>query len=58
MAAASPIPNGPFSVSTHRGGRAFIVALNEVILADLLGNRRMKQQFKQIDIASIDSSPR
>jgi Rrf2 family nitric oxide-sensitive transcriptional repressor len=33
-----------------RGSRAFIAALNEVTLADLLQERRMKQQFKNIDI--------
>lgn len=33
-----------------RAGRAFIVALNEATLADLLNDRRMKQQFKNVDI--------
>jgi Rrf2 family nitric oxide-sensitive transcriptional repressor len=39
-----------------RGGRAFIAALNEVTLADLLVDRQMKQQFKRIDFASGDGT--
>jgi Rrf2 family transcriptional regulator, nitric oxide-sensitive transcriptional repressor len=32
-----------------RGSRAFIATLNEVTLADLLGDRQMKQQFSRVD---------
>jgi len=38
-----------------RGGRAFIAALNEVTLADLLEDRQMKRQFKRIDFASAEN---
>jgi len=51
-------PGCSLKAALDRGGRAFIAALNEVTLADLLGNRKMKQQFKRIDIASIDRRPR
>ena len=33
-----------------RAARAFIASMNEVTLADLIGNARMRQQFKSIDI--------
>jgi Rrf2 family nitric oxide-sensitive transcriptional repressor len=33
-----------------RAARAFIVSLNEVTLADLMGDAQMRQQFKAIDI--------
>lgn len=32
-----------------RGARAFIAALNDVTLADLLDDRRMKLQFRRVD---------
>jgi Rrf2 family transcriptional regulator, nitric oxide-sensitive transcriptional repressor len=41
-----------------RGSRAFIATLNEVTLADLLGDRQMKQQFKRVDLASTDGPRR
>jgi len=51
-------PGCSLKMALDRGSRAFIAALNEVTLADLLGDRQMKQQFKRIDIASIDRSRR
>jgi Rrf2 family transcriptional regulator, nitric oxide-sensitive transcriptional repressor len=36
------------------GSRAFIGALDEFTLAQLLGSRRMQRQFRQIDIARAD----
>ena len=40
-----------------RAGRAFIAALDEVTLADLLNDRGMKQQFKNIEI-EVRTRPR
>jgi len=44
-------PGCSLKVALDRGSRAFVDALNEVTLADLLQARQMKQQFKSIDIA-------
>jgi Rrf2 family nitric oxide-sensitive transcriptional repressor len=41
----------------NRGSRAFIGALNEVTLADLLGSRRMRQQFEDVDLARTERQP-
>jgi Rrf2 family nitric oxide-sensitive transcriptional repressor len=43
-------PGCSLKAALDRGSDAFIAALNEVTLADLFGSRRMKQQFKRIDI--------
>jgi len=43
-------PRCALKVALDRGGRAFIAALNEVTLADLLADRAMQQQFKRIEI--------
>lgn len=47
-------PGCSLKVALDRGSRAFIAALNEVTLADLLQKRRMKQQFKDIAITIGD----
>lgn len=44
-------PGCSLKVALDRATRAFLATLNEVTLADLLHNRRMKQQFKNIRIA-------
>ena len=46
------LPGCSLKRALDRGSRAFITTLNEVTLADLLEDRRMKQQFKRIDSAS------
>jgi len=43
-------PGCSLKTALDRAGRAFIAALNEVTLADLLNDRGMKQQFKGIEI--------
>lgn len=47
-------PGCSLKAALDRGGRAFIAALNEVTLADLLDDPRMRRQFRQIDIR-VDS---
>ena len=44
-------PGCSLKTALDRAGRAFIAALNEVTLADLLNDRGMRQQFKNIEIA-------
>lgn len=48
-------PGCSLKVALDRGGRAFIATLNEVTLADLLGDRRMRQQFRRIDITEVQT---
>ena len=43
-------PGCSLKLTLDRAGRAFIASLNEVTLADLMGDARMRQQFKTIDI--------
>ncbi|MGH8462238.1 MAG: RrF2 family transcriptional regulator [Stenotrophobium sp.] len=45
-------PACSLKAALDRGSRAFITAVNEVTLEDLLGNREMKRQFKIVDGAS------
>lgn len=45
-------PACSLKAALDRGSRAFIATLNEVTLADLLGDRAMKRQFKIVDLAS------
>jgi Rrf2 family nitric oxide-sensitive transcriptional repressor len=46
-------PGCSLKAALDRAARAFIDALNEVTLADLLDDRRMRRQFKQIDIVPL-----
>jgi len=46
-------PGCSLKTALDRAGRAFIAALNEVTLADLLNDRGMMQQFKNIEIKEI-----
>ena len=50
-------PGCSLKAALDRGSRAFLAALNEVTLADLLHDPRMKRQFKNIAIA-IDERAR
>jgi Rrf2 family nitric oxide-sensitive transcriptional repressor len=43
-------PGCSLKTALDSAGRAFIAALNEVTLADLLKDRSMQQQFKNIEI--------
>ncbi len=45
------LPGGSLKTALDRGARAFVAAMNEFTLADLLANRGMKKQFKNLDIA-------
>ena len=46
-----PLQHGcSLKTALDRASRAFVATLNEVTLADLMDNRGMKQQFKNIDI--------
>ena len=47
-------PECSLKLALDSGSRAFIGALDEFTLADLLGSRRMQRQFRQIDIARAD----
>ncbi|MGH8505795.1 MAG: RrF2 family transcriptional regulator [Stenotrophobium sp.] len=42
-------PACSLKTALDRGGRAFIAELNEVTLADLLGDKQMKRQFRIVD---------
>ncbi|HEY8011578.1 MAG TPA: Rrf2 family transcriptional regulator [Rudaea sp.] len=42
-------PGCSLKTALNRGSRAFIATLNEVTLADLLGNTEMKRQFRVVD---------
>jgi Rrf2 family nitric oxide-sensitive transcriptional repressor len=44
-------PACSLKTALNRAGRAFIAALNEVTLADLLGDAGMRRQFKRVDAA-------
>ena len=48
-------PGCSLKVALDRGGRAFIATLNEVTLSDLLGDRRMRQQFRRIEITEAQT---
>lgn len=48
-------PGCSLKAALDRGSRAFIGALNDVTLADLLDSRRMRRQF--IDIDKVQFSP-
>lgn len=50
-AACVLLPGCSLKSTLDRAGRAFIAALDEATLADLLGSRRMEQQFR--DVARI-----
>jgi len=43
-------PGCSLKAALDRAGSAFVDSLNEVTLADLMGNARMRRQFKAIDI--------
>lgn len=43
-------PGCSLKTAFDRAGRAFVATLNEVTLADLMEDRGMKQQFKNIEI--------
>jgi Rrf2 family nitric oxide-sensitive transcriptional repressor len=45
------LPGCSLKTALDRGARAFVAAMNEFTLADLLANRGMKKQFKNLDIA-------
>jgi len=45
-------------LALNRARSAFIDALNQTTLADLLGHRRMKHQFRSIDISSQSAGGR
>lgn len=47
-------PGCSLKAALARGSRAFISALNETTLADLLGDRRMQRQFARIAIVSAE----
>jgi Rrf2 family nitric oxide-sensitive transcriptional repressor len=51
------LPGCALKATLDRGSRAFIAALNEVTLADLLHNPRMKRRFKRIDFMRSDRLP-
>jgi Rrf2 family transcriptional regulator, nitric oxide-sensitive transcriptional repressor len=42
-------PGCSLKIALDRAGRAFVASLNEVTLADLLGNARMQRQFRAVD---------
>lgn len=46
-------PRCSLKAALDRGGRAFIAALNEVTLADLVADRAMRRQFRRIDIRAL-----
>jgi Rrf2 family transcriptional regulator, nitric oxide-sensitive transcriptional repressor len=52
------LPGCSLKAALDRGSRAFIAALNEVTLADLLHNPQMKQQLKRIDFSRSDGPRR
>jgi Rrf2 family transcriptional regulator, nitric oxide-sensitive transcriptional repressor len=43
-------PGCSLKAALDRGRRAFITALNEVTLADLLDDRRMRRQLRSVDL--------
>lgn len=45
------LPGCSLKTALDRASTAFIASLNEVTLADLLRNRGMRQQFRNVDIA-------
>ncbi|HET8610753.1 MAG TPA: Rrf2 family transcriptional regulator [Burkholderiales bacterium] len=45
------LPGCSLKTALDRGARAFVAAMNEFTLADLLANRGMKKQFRNLDIA-------
>lgn len=45
------LPGCSLKTALNRGSKAFTDAMNSVTLTDLLGNRRMKEQFNSVDIA-------
>ncbi|HUJ85777.1 MAG TPA: Rrf2 family transcriptional regulator [Burkholderiales bacterium] len=45
------LPDCALKIELDRAGRAFLAALNEKTLADVLGSRRMQRQFRGIEIA-------
>ena len=47
-------PECSLKLALDGASRAFIAALDEFTLADLLGSRRMQRHFKHIDIALAD----
>ncbi len=47
-------PGCSLKVALDRAARAFTVSLNEVTLADLMGDARMRQQFKALDALAAD----
>jgi Rrf2 family nitric oxide-sensitive transcriptional repressor len=50
------LPDCSLKTALDRASTAFIAELNEVTLADLLGNAGMRRQFKSIDIAILRAS--
>lgn len=48
-------PGCSLKAALDRGARAFVAALNEVTLADLLEDRRMRGQFRRIDISRLEA---
>jgi Rrf2 family nitric oxide-sensitive transcriptional repressor len=46
-------PHCSLKAALDHAGRAFIAALNEVTLADLLGNAAMERQFRRIDAVML-----
>jgi Rrf2 family nitric oxide-sensitive transcriptional repressor len=46
-------PGCSLKAALDRGGRAFIDALNEVTLADLIADRAMRQQFQRIRLHRV-----
>lgn len=44
------LPHCSLKMALDRASHAFVAALNEVTLADLLAEKRMQRQFKSVDI--------
>ena len=52
-------PGCSLKTALDRAGHAFLASLNEVTLADLLGDARMQRQFKTVDalVAGLAAEP-
>ena len=50
------VPGCSLKTALDRASAAFVAELNQVTLADLLGNAGMRRQFRSIDIAVLHAS--